>query len=216
MPEPRELVLIRGSHRLTPRSRKDVTTSCSARPQQRGPWPQPQPTWAGCSWRKRCVLRRPGTGRRISGWRRPATPGGSAGPAAGREWGPVVADRPPAWCLLVKTVPSIPGTLPRAVCPPRPQDRKTVARTALLEGGGGDAPNRGQGFSEFTVGWGEGTLGLPPRACATTGRVGAGEAVMGVGRPSSGLMKRASSLLHPSTSPPPHTHNEETCGAPTR
>ena len=122
MPEPRELVLIRGSHRLTPRSRKDVTTSCSARPQQHGPWPQPQPTWAGCSWRKRCVLRRPGTGRRISGWRRPATPGGSAGPAAGREWGPVVADRPPAWCLLVKTVPSIPGTLPRAVCPPRPQD----------------------------------------------------------------------------------------------
>lgn len=34
---------------------------------------------------------------------------------------------------------------------------------------------------------------------------------MGVGRPSSGLVKRASSLLHPSTSP---SHDEETCGAP--
>ena len=34
---------------------------------------------------------------------------------------------------------------------PRPQDRKTVARTALLEGGGGAGPNRGQDFSEFTV-----------------------------------------------------------------
>ena len=56
-----------------------------------------------------------------------------------------------------------------------------MPRTALLEGGGGDAPNRGQGFSESTVGWGEGTLGLPPRACATTGRVGAGEAGDGGG-----------------------------------
>ena len=50
-----------------------------------------------------------------------------------------------------------------------------MARTALLEGGGGAAPNRGQGFSEFTVGRGEGTLGLPPWACATTGRVRARE-----------------------------------------
>ena len=56
-----------------------------------------------------------------------------------------------------------------------------MPRTSLLEGGGGDAPNRGQGFSESTVGWGEGTLGLPPRACATTGRVGAGEAGDGGG-----------------------------------
>lgn len=96
MLEPRELVLIRGSHRLTPRSRKDVTASCSACPQQRGPWPQPRPTWAGCSWRKRCVLRRPGTGRRISGWPRPATPGGSAGPAAGGGRGPVVHRQAPS------------------------------------------------------------------------------------------------------------------------
>lgn len=96
--------------------------SCSAWPQQRGPQPQPQPTWAGCSWRKRCVLQRPGTGRRISGWPHPATPGDSAGPASGAGQGPMSVDRPPAWCLLVQTMPSIPGTLPRAVCPLRPRD----------------------------------------------------------------------------------------------
>lgn len=50
-----------------------------------------------------------------------------------------------------------------------------MARAALLEGGGGAAPNRGQGFSEFTVGRGGGDAGAAPWACATTGRVGAGE-----------------------------------------
>lgn len=35
---------------------------------------------------------------------------------------PWSVDRPPAWCLLVQTMPSIPGTLPRAVCPLRPRD----------------------------------------------------------------------------------------------
>lgn len=58
--------------------------------------------------------------------------------------------------------------------PTQAQDRKTVARTALLEGGGGARPNHGQDFSEFTVEGREGRLGEPPRTHSSGERGGYG------------------------------------------
>lgn len=66
--------------------------------------PEPGPTWAGCNSLTRCVLRRPRTERRISGWLRPATPGGSGGSASGGR-----REAPVPQANLTCPTPAVPG-----------------------------------------------------------------------------------------------------------
>lgn len=91
--------------------------------------------------------------------------------------------------------------------PTQAQDRKTVARTALLEGGGGASPNHGQDFSEFTVEGGEGRLGEPPGPAAV-GREGAlgGPHLWPYGRGPTLLPAPTSLSLQPTS--PPATYGE--------
>lgn len=63
-----------------------------------------------------------GQGEEYLGGRVQPHPGALQDPQLEGDGDPWSTDRPPARCLLVQTVPSVPGTLPRAMCPPRLRD----------------------------------------------------------------------------------------------
>ena len=63
-----------------------------------------------------------GQGEEYLGGRIQPHPGVLQDPHLKGDGDPWSTDRPPAWCLLVQTMPSVPGMLPRAVCPLRPRD----------------------------------------------------------------------------------------------